>query len=376
MKYDVAIVGAGIIGLSHAYAAVKRGLSVLICERTDTPWGASIKNFGLGSVTGQKEGSMLALTKKSRDIWKEWFGHTEIDEKSNGLLVIARNQLERVVLESFSATKAKEYGYACELLSQKQMKALYGGRFARYPAILHGQEDQVVFSRDVMPKIISYLSNLSNIVMKFSTLVLKIDHDNGRLHTTQGEFHAEHIIICSGQDYELLTSDMSDSKQTLPCRMLMLKVKPKTPFKLQHAINTGLSCMHYEAFRDVPELQMLQTAIEMDYPEHVKHGVHLLITPTRDGDFIIGDSHEYAQKERPFDNGGIESLLLELSQETLDLELEVKERWIGQQSIQDRKPYSVIQAHKNVTAVSMKTGLGMSIGPALGEQNIARLVNA
>src|SRR5450830_27342 len=65
---DVAIVGAGMLGLAHAFAAVKRGLRVVVFERSSTPIGASIRNFGMGLVTGQPPGIMLGLAKQSRDL--------------------------------------------------------------------------------------------------------------------------------------------------------------------------------------------------------------------------------------------------------------------------------------------------------------------
>ncbi len=67
--FDLAVVGSGILGLAHAYAAVKRGLKVAVFERTGTPLGASVRNFGMGLVTGQPPGIMLDLARESRAIW-------------------------------------------------------------------------------------------------------------------------------------------------------------------------------------------------------------------------------------------------------------------------------------------------------------------
>jgi len=67
--FDLAVVGSGILGLAHAYAGVKRGLKVAVFERTGTPLGASVRNFGMGLVTGQPPGIMLDLARESRAIW-------------------------------------------------------------------------------------------------------------------------------------------------------------------------------------------------------------------------------------------------------------------------------------------------------------------
>ncbi|WP_154403468.1 FAD-dependent oxidoreductase, partial [Bordetella pertussis] len=44
--YDVVVVGAGMLGIAHAWAAARRGLSVAVVERSQRAHGATIRNFG------------------------------------------------------------------------------------------------------------------------------------------------------------------------------------------------------------------------------------------------------------------------------------------------------------------------------------------
>ena len=65
-KFDLAVVGAGIIGLSCALAAVRRGLSVVVIERSPRALGASIRNFGFVTVTGQDAIGIWHRARRSR----------------------------------------------------------------------------------------------------------------------------------------------------------------------------------------------------------------------------------------------------------------------------------------------------------------------
>ena len=139
---DMLIVGAGILGLSHAYAAARRGLKVRVFERSETPLGASVRNFGQALVTGQPPGAMLELARASREIWGQWAQLAGLQLKRNGSYLFARTEAQEQLLEAFCAGRAVEHGYRVELLRGAGLRDLYGGQFAHHRAALHGIDDQ------------------------------------------------------------------------------------------------------------------------------------------------------------------------------------------------------------------------------------------
>ncbi len=70
-KFDLAVVGAGIVGLGCALAAARRGKRVVVIDRNAQANGASVQNFGFVTVTGQAAGEMWRRARHSRDVWAE-----------------------------------------------------------------------------------------------------------------------------------------------------------------------------------------------------------------------------------------------------------------------------------------------------------------
>ncbi|MCW2291244.1 FAD dependent oxidoreductase TIGR03364 [Pseudomonas sp. BIGb0408] len=368
---DLLIVGAGILGLAHAWAGVRRGLKVRVFERSHTPLGASIRNFGQALVTGQAPGPMLDLARQSHGLWAHLGAAAGLSMKKQGSLVLARTEAEEAMLEAFCAGRAQEFGYRTELLRGAALDSLYDGRFAHHRAALHGLDDQQLFSREALPQIIDYLAG-QGVEFHFSTLVR--DVEPGSALTTTGRFSARHIVVCSGHDYQTLLAEPMARLQPSVCRLQMLRARLAQPLDLQHAVLTGLSCVHYGAFSDLPEAEAIRTEIRRDYPILEERGIHLLISPTPYGELIIGDSHDYGSDAAPFNEEGVDDLLIGLAEHTLGGRLHVLERWQGVYGTRGPGPFSVLPAADGVTAVLMHTGLGMSVGLGLGERTVAALL--
>src|SRR5579862_7019757 len=101
-QYDVAIVGAGILGLAHAYYCARRGLRVIVFERSPCAMGASVRNFGMLWTIGQPAGAMHQLALRSRDIWLEVLAASVLWHERTGSLHLAYQDDEAQVLEEFA----------------------------------------------------------------------------------------------------------------------------------------------------------------------------------------------------------------------------------------------------------------------------------
>ena len=110
----------------------------------------------------------------------------------------------------------------------------------------------------------NYLRDELGVTFHFSTLVRDVEQN--RVHTSAGSCRAEQIIVCSGHDYLTLLAGQIAPLQPSVCRLQMLRARPAVDIGLQHAVLTGLSCVHYGAFSDLPEAEAIRGQIEQHTP--------------------------------------------------------------------------------------------------------------
>lgn len=361
----LAIVGAGIVGLAHAYAAAKRGDRVTVFERDDCAVGASVRNFGLGLVLGQPQGDLLDLAKRSRDMWLGLLPAMGCWHKAHGSVIVARHIDEQRVLEAFQAAHGSDY--ATELIPSAALADFaatgVGGLYSPWEIALE--------ARRLIPVMASWLANEYGVAFRYGTQVNAITLP--AIDTSHGRIEADEVIICAGHDFQTLYPDAYATRQLRRCTLQMLRVA-NPGVRIAPTLLTGLSTLHYPSFTQSSALReplaALRARTAATEPILLEQGIHLIVQQLGDsGELIIGDSHDYGTTPSPFHAETIDQTLLTMASHLLGKPLTVTERWQGVYA-SGSQPYCVFQPDNGVRAVVISTGIGMSIALALAERQL------
>ncbi|MFD4961002.1 FAD-dependent oxidoreductase, partial [Microbacterium sp. NPDC058389] len=96
-SFDVAVVGAGIVGLGAAYAAARRGQRVVVIDRASETLGATVRNFGHLCI-GAQTGLAREYADASRPLWLQLAHDAGFWLRESGTLVVARHDDELALL--------------------------------------------------------------------------------------------------------------------------------------------------------------------------------------------------------------------------------------------------------------------------------------
>ncbi|MDR2334636.1 MAG: TIGR03364 family FAD-dependent oxidoreductase [Burkholderiaceae bacterium] len=367
-NYDVIVVGAGIVGLAHAYTAALRGLKVLVIERDAACIGASIRNFGFVTVTGQRAGDHHRRAMRSRDIWASIAPQAGIEVVHRGLWLTARRPTAHAVLKAFMQT---DMAQGCELLAPDEAKAQHPALLTDgLQSVLYSPHELRVESRSAIPRLAAWLREHKGVDFRYGEAVVEIDAP--RVRTTGGHYHGERVAVCTNAAPGDLFAPVWSQHNVRQCQLQMLRVKPQVGFQLRGSVMGDLSLVRYEGYSALPSAAALRAQLEREESASLAHGIHLIAVQSADGSLVVGDSHHYGASVEPFASGQVDELILRHLREALDLrEATVTERWVGTYPSSSEVPCIVHAPQDAVRAVTVTSGSGASTALGLAEEVFA-----
>ena len=368
---DVAIVGGGIVGIAHAYMALRKGLKVVIFERDQFAVGASVRNFGMLWPIGQEPGPGLDRALRSREHWIRVTGEAGIWCNQNGSLHLAYEEDEKEVLEEFLSLYA-DCEYQCELISPA--KAIEKSPLVKregLKAALWSKTEMTVYSREAVRKIPLWLEEKFGLVRRFGHMVVDIDLPT--LRTSRETWEVTRVVVCSGADFETLFPTIFEEQGLTKCKLQMMKAIPREPVSIGPSLCAGLTLRHYAAFSKCKSLIKVDKRFDDENPELKEHGIHILVSQNQAGELIIGDSHHYFNTVEPFDSEAINKLILKYFESFVMLRgYQITERWHGIYP----KFYSnlnlLIEPQPGVQIVNGLGGAGMTLSFGLAEEIVSK----
>jgi FAD dependent oxidoreductase TIGR03364 len=371
-RFDLAVVGAGIIGLATALAAARRKLKVVVIDRDAQANGASIRNFGFITVTGQERGSMWARARRTREVWREVAELAGIPVVHGGLWMTARRREAVRVLEAFMET---EMAVGCRLLTPTEARRRCPQLAApELAAVLESTAELRVESREAIPRLAEWLCAAYGVTFMRTTAVRAIELPN--LHTSRGTVRADRVAVCPGDDFNTLYPDRLGTYALTRCKLQMLRLA-NPGFKLPGALMSDLGLARYSGYADLEAAGPLKTRLAEEQAQHLQHGIHLIVVQSADGSLIVGDSHHYASTPDPFSQEAVDALILDEFRSALGIEPPATlERWIGTYASAIDRPVLIDAPEASVRIAIVTSGAGASTGFAIGEELVGSLLDS
>lgn len=372
--WDLAIVGAGVMGLAHAVHASRAGLSVVVFERSPKALGASVQNFGMLALIAQAAGRQLADARRALADWQEIADQAGIEMAPSGCLFLAREPEEMSVLEEFCHA-ASMSGHRANLVKQDDLcryaadlrsKNLLGG--------LWSPDAWKVDQRQATAKIADWLQRAHNVSVHFSAEAQAVDLPY--IETSIGTFKTDHVIICGGDEFDRLFPDSFQATGVTTCKLQMLRTHPQPDgWRLQPFVLGGLSLPRYSAFASCPSLPDLKKLQKRKQRAQLAHGIHVIACQEADGSVTIGDSHSYGDKLSQERSEDIDRLILDDLAAMISLpNPKIAERWLGRYAHLPGNEALRLSPANGVTVVTMTNGQGMTHAFALAADVIGHLM--
>lgn len=356
--YDVVVVGAGIVGLGHAFEARSRGMTVAVIDRASTISGASVRNFGHVGVTAQS-GLAFEYAQETRARWERLAVLADFWLSDAGTFVVARSAAQLQLLDEFRATRE---GGDVVLLSAERVAECSPVAASSIVGAAWLTRDLQVDPRTAAPRIAEWLAGVG-VDFLWRTTVTGLD--DTVVHTTRGEVAAGAVIVAVNHDVDGLYPEVAADANIRRCTLEMVSATADLARDLASPVLTGFSMVRYSGMAELPSAAAVRAELAAQHPDLIALDINQMYTQRPNGDLIIGDTHTVVDTASPFQPEQSFDRLLDITRELFGLsELRVRERWQGVYAT-GNTDFLVHSPSADVTIASVTTGIGMSTGLGL-----------
>lgn len=381
-KYDLIVIGGGVLGTFHAYHALQKGLKVAIIEKDKLPVSATVRNFGQVVPSGM-DTKWQNYGRESLKIYSDIQSQFDISIRKNGSVYLASNDEEVQLIEELSIIN-KNNGYESLLLTKEQCLEKYSGLRNDYiKAGLFFPEEVTVEPRIMINRLLEFLIKNKGLAYFGNTKVVRCDSllNEVVVLTANGEIHkTSKVILCCGSEFKTLYPDVFAKSDLEVTKLQMLQTKPQADYQLKGSVLTGLSIRRYEAFYECPSFHGIKAKEASDSFEK-EWGVHILFKQAVDGSVIIGDSHEYADAANIDDLGfdlrmDVDEFMITEAKKIFNLPtFEIQNRWYGMYSQCKENDIFEHTIENNIHIVTGIGGKGMTGSAGFSKENIKNIFN-
>jgi len=292
-RYDVVVIGAGVIGLSCAWRAARRGLSVLVVDRAEPGAGASGVAAGmLAPVTEAEWGEeeLLELNLAGASAWPSFAaeleeeGGTPSGYVESGALVVAADRDDAEELRRLLAFQ-RSIGLEAEWLSGRACRRLEPGLSPRVPGGIDARGDHQADPRATALALLRALAHAGGELLSghSASVALRGERAVGVELEGFGRVEAGSTVVATGAWTSALAGVPPEALppvRPVKGQILRLRRPPTAPVLAERLIRTP-RC--YVVARPSGEVVIGATVEERGFDDRVTaEGVYVLLEAARE----------------------------------------------------------------------------------------------
>lgn len=366
-KYDLVIIGAGVLGLSHAWHALRLGLRTAIVERDEVAVGASVRNFGHVGVSVHS-GKAREYAEITRTEWLAIGAASGLSVREVGTTIVLRNELEAAVVAEFTAAQTE----SVEAVSREQTAAALGVDSALVHSGAHLPRDLRLDPGDAIATLAKLLRE-QGVDFYYDTNVGLVEP--GKVTTNKGYLTTTHTVVAVNHDIDRFFPEITSKYAIERCRLRMLEIDAPRDVLIKPGILTGLSLLRYDAFRALESHDALRAHFEEVSPELLEHDLNHMLTQRPNGSLIVGDTHHRARTEHPFELERSDELLIRETTKLFGVDkIRIRRRWRGVYASSPITNFVSETPLAGVRAISVTTGIGMTTSLGFARESLLSLL--